>query len=44
MQFKPRCGNPGLELRTWGQPAVADCEGRKGPRMGTGLAQRTSGE
>lgn len=25
VQFKPRQGNPGLELRTQGQPAVADC-------------------
>ncbi len=25
VQFKPRQGNPGLELRTWGHPAVADC-------------------
>lgn len=34
MQFKPRQGNPGLELRIWGQTAVADCtvkvEGAKG--------------
>lgn len=38
-QFKPRQGNPGLELRTWGQSAVADCimkveEAKGGDRSG----------
>lgn len=40
VQFKPRQANPGLELRTWGHPAVADCtvkveEAKGGDRAGT---------